>query len=192
MSEEYNEDVQPQETEQEETPDFQEEEGEDTPGEGEETTDYKALYEDLLPKYEQTKKDKNGLLNKVSKVTKKSQPTSGISDERLDKLELRQIDSNLTADQIQDILVIKKAKGLDDVTEAYQNPMVQSFLKDFRATQEKKDKVNKATPKAQGGSAVSSGGAKRLPSQNKDWLNKLPGKGDDAVVNELQERFFAN
>ena len=198
MSEYENEDAQTQEDEQDESQDSNDEGvGEDTQGDEGEDTNYQSLYEqtqaelkEVTDKYEQARNDKNGLLRKVNKVKdSKSQP-SNLSDERLDKLELRQLDPSLSTTLMQDVLLVKTAKGYSEITDAYNDPMIQSYINDVRESEGKKEKVNKAMPKAQGGSSVSPGGSKQLPSQSKDWLKKLPGKNDDQVANELQERFF--
>lgn len=167
----------------------EEDTGEEESGESSEP-DYKALYE-------KEKSMRQGLVKKlqVSKVKSQpretSQPVSALSEERLDKLELRQIDPDLTADQIQEILTIKKAKGLADVTKAYENPMVQSWLTSVRAESEHKDRVKKAIPKAQSKSAVSEPQRTTL-KHNSNWLKDIPKESTEDVAKIIEETFFGN
>jgi len=161
--------------------------GEEETGESSEP-DYKALYE-------KEKSMRQGLVKKlqVSKVKSQpkevSQPT--FSEERLDKLELRQIDPDLTAEQIQEIILIKKAKGLTDVTKAYDNPMVQSWLTSARSESEHKDRVKKAIPKAQGKSVISEPQRTSL-KHNNNWLKNMPKESTEDVAKIIEDTFFGN
>jgi len=165
----------------------EEDTGEEETGEASEP-DYKALYE-------KEKSMRQGLVKKlqVSKVKSQpkevSQPT--FSEERLDKLELRQIDPDLTAEQIQEIILIKKAKGLTDVTKAYENPMVQSWLTSARSESEHKDRVKKAIPKAQGKSVISEPQRTSL-KHNNNWLKNMPKESTEDVAKIIEETFFGN
>ena len=167
-------------------------------GSGEETTeggsepDYKTLYE-------KEREMRQGLVGKVKKLseTKGEEPksqtpsSSNYSEERLDKLELRQIDKDLTAEQTEEILTIKKAKGLSDVSDAYNHPMIQSYLKSVRETENKQQATEKAIPKTQGGSTVAESQPRRV-NQSRDWLKQLPGDATDEVAEALKDRFFPN
>ncbi len=161
--------------------------------EGGEETDYKALYE-------KEKEMRQGLVSKVKKLTEtrqeeessqkgKSSESSG-SEDRLDKIELRQLDPNLTSDQMEDVLTIKKAKGLSDVSEAYQHPMVKAYINEQRQQTDKQQKTEQATPKTQNQSNVPSNEPQRLSRQNKDWLSKSPGRDNtEEMAKHLKERF---
>lgn len=161
--------------------------GESDEGEADEP-DYKALYE-------KEKAMRQGLVKKLQVTKVKSQPKEAIqpaySEERLDKLELRQLDPDLTADQIQEILLIKKAKGLNDITKAYDNPMVQSWLATARADAELKGKVKKAIPKAQGKASVSEPSRTTL-KHNTNWLKDIPKESTEDVAKIIEETFFGN
>lgn len=191
MSNKHNEEAQPQENEQEQEAPSDEEQDTDEGG-GE--PDYKALYE-------KAKKDKNGLLQKVKKMeeavkgeSKEPAPqSSNISEDRLDKIELGQIDNTLNAEQKTNILTLKKAMGLSDVSEAYNHPMVQSYLKDAKAKTEKQAKTEKATPKTQTRSNVSGNEPRKMPTSQRDWLKQAPGRDNlNEMAQHLSERFFGN
>lgn len=178
---EDNTEVEPSDSNDEDT-------GNSDEGESEEP-DYKALYE-------KEKSMRQGLVKKlqVSKVVK-SQPKevsqSTYSEERLDKLELRQLDPDLTAEQIQEILLIKKAKGFNDVSQAYENPMVQSWLATSKAESEHKDKVKRAIPKAQSKTSVSAP-AKTTLNKSSNWLKNMPSESTEDVAKIIEETFFGN
>lgn len=166
----------------------EEDNGESTEGE-EDEPDYKALYE-------KEKSMRQGLVKKLQVKTKSqpkeaSQSASAYSEERLDRLELRQLDPDLTAEQIQEILLIKKAKGLSDVTKAYENPMVQSWLTNAKSESEQKAKVKKAIPKAQGKTSVSEP-QKTTLKKSDNWLKEIPRESTDDVAKILEEHFFGN
>jgi len=169
MTKEYNEDV-------------------DT---SEEPTTDEALskeVEELKKENEDLKEQRRGLSKKV-KAVKKAKPQSN-SDERLDRLELRQIDSDLSSEQISDILLIKNTKGLENVNDAYKEPMVQAFLDAERAKNDKKQKIDKAIPSSQNQNAGSVKSSRRVSNNNKDWVKKMPSDNTQDVADELTKRFF--
>jgi len=155
--------------------------------EGEGEPDYKALYE-------KEKEMRQGLVRKVEKLTKqgKSSISPTIDDTRLDKIELRQLQPDLTAEEIENILTIKKAKGYSDVGQTLEDPLIKAFLKESREQREKKEKVNKAIPKPSKGSSVSSPTSKSVPiNKSKNWAEQIPKGADTQQVAEfLEERFF--
>ena len=179
---EYNEDdAQVQENEQEqeapeETPQDNIVEGED------DEVDYRALYE-------KEKEQRQGLVKKVSVLKKKSQSSPQADNERLDKIELRQLNPNLTAEQANSILKLKKANG-GSVEEAYNDPMVQAFISAENAKKEKTEKVANATPKTQSGSSVDANAGKFNISHSKDWLKQLPGDNTMEVAKALEDAFL--
>lgn len=200
MSDEQNREAQPTNEQ-----DYQENTDSQAPeeGAGQSTTegggepDYKTLYQ-------KEKEMRQGLVNKVKKLTEnkgeegeeksQTQPESGgYSEDRLDKIELRQLDPDLTSEQADEILTIKKAKGLSDVSDAYNNPISQAFLKQVREQQGKKENVDNSVPKTQNQSNVSSDEPRRLPKQNKDWLEKKPPRDNtNEMAQYLKERFFGD
>jgi len=183
------EELDTQESQDEETQ-SDEDTGKSDEGESDEP-DYKALYEELKPKYEKAKHDKNGLLKKVSLKSQPKEVSSSISEERLDKLELRMLDPDLTNEQVQEILLIKKAKGLSDAKSAYENPLIQSWLTTAKSDSEKKAKINRAIPRAQGKTSVDNSTKKTL-QHNDNWLKSMPHESTDEVAKILEEHFFGN
>lgn len=180
MSEYNEEDVQPQEDEQ----------GEDHEGDGDEP-DYKALYEKAQEDLEKTRKDKNGLLAKLGRQ-KEAKPKSQ-DDSRLDRLELLQIDRDLTDDQINEALTIKRAKGYSTAREAYGDGMFSAFLNSQRAAMENDNKIANATPNPdkKGGSAPQ---AKASPTNSsRDWAKEIPKNADlNDVADALADRFLSD
>jgi len=134
------------------------------------------------------KDQRRGLSKKVKQG--KARPSTFQDSDRLDRLELRQLDSELSADQIVDILTIKKAKGIEDVNDAYNEPMVQALLDKTRSEQGKKDRIDKAVPSSQGRNAESTGGS-RTVSNSKNWVKEMPKESTEDVANALNERFFS-
>lgn len=191
MSDEYNEEQEPQETPEDESPDS--DNGDETTenGESEDSEDLATQVEALKGELETVRKDKNGLLRKLDKVSKSKPKTVATveSTERLDKLELRQLDNELTKDQIVDILTIKEAKGYADVSDAYEDPMVQAFLEKSRASSEKQEKINKAIPRTTGRSTGSVSKPARLGNQSKDWGKQIPTMTTQEAQELIADRF---
>jgi len=134
------------------------------------------------------KEQRRGLSKKV-KAVKKAKPQSN-SDERLDKLELRQIDGDLSSEQISDILLIKNTKGLDNVNDAYKEPMVQAFLNAERSKNDKRQKIDKAVPFSQNRNAGTVKTKKGVSNGGRDWIKKMPSENTQEVADVLTERFF--
>lgn len=189
----FNEELEPQETQDdyESNPSLEEDSTEaDDSGESEVAR--------LQRELEETRRDKNGLIKKVTALEKTSRPSptpqvSANEAERLDRLELRMLDSKLTSEQIQEILLIKKAKGLTDVSDAYSNPMIQTWLSQSRTEKETDDKVRKAIPKAQRN--MTSQPTDKKPSgikYNKDWVQEIPSDNTRVVAQMLEESILAD
>lgn len=189
---EFNEELEPQETqdEYESTPSQEEDsEGSDDSGESE--------VERLQRELEETRRDKNGLIKKVNALEKTSKPsptpTASNETERLDRMELRMLDSKLTSEQIQEILLIKKAKGLTDVSDAYSNPMIQTWLSQSRTDKDTDDKVRKAIPKAQRNMTSQPQEKKQNGIRyNKDWIQEIPSDNTRSVAQMLEESILAD
>lgn len=195
MSELYNEELEPQENLDEQLAPSEKEDDSTS----EDVADTRAEeVETLKAKLNEVTRDKNGLIKKVNALTRSSNPTSQApvapaESERLDKLELQMIDSKLTSEQKQEILLIKNAKGLADVSEAYNLPMVQSWLKESRTDRETDDKIRKATPKAQR-SMTSQPQDKKTSGikYNKDWVQEIPSDNTRAIAQMLEESILAD
>lgn len=159
-----------------------------------ETTEEETNSEELQAQIDKLTKENQGLKDQrrgLSKKVKENKKPSTVQDnDRLDRLELRQLDSELNAEQIVDILTIKKAKGIEDVNDAYNEPMVQAFLDKTRSEQGKKDRIDKAVPSSQGRNAESTGGSKTV-SNSSNWVKEMPKESTEDVANALNERFFA-
>ena len=114
-----------------------------------------------------------------------------IADERLDKIELRQLDPDLTPEQISEILTIKKAKGYGDATEALNDPMIKAYLSTLRAEQATEQKISGAIPRPSTKSASSVPPPKTtLNKAGSDWVNAVPkGSTDEELGSFLSERF---
>lgn len=189
---------------EEETYEETEETSEETSSEddkGETSEDYKALYEKEKQAHEKEKAMRQGMVSKLKALTTKKsepkvQPTVQPADtDRLDRLELRQIDPNLTAEQVKEILLTKKTRGLSDAIDAYNHPIIQSWLKDERAKAseekaktEQKEKIEKATPKTQGGGTSSSPARQTL---NKEW-SKGMGSNLQEVASILEKEILGS
>jgi hypothetical protein len=174
MTENNYEELEPQET-----PETESEEGEE--GEGEDLVEkLQKELEEVKAKYEKARADKNGLLKKV-----KTKPAQGDTD-RYDRLELRILDKDLTADQISEILTYSKAKGIT-ADEAYNSRIIQSFLKEAKEDAERERKLKEATPKAAKSGAFSKPQIRQFSTQNRT------GKGlsvEDAAA-EIERRMFS-
>jgi len=190
---EFNEELEPQETqdEYEDTPSNEDDsEGSDDSGESEVAR--------LQRELEETRRDKNGLIKKVNALEKTSKPSptptvSANEAERLDRLELRMLDSKLTSEQIQEILLIKKAKGLADVSDAYSSPMIQTWISQSRSDKETDDKVRKAIPKAQRNMTSQPQEKKQNGIKyNKDWIQEIPSDNTRSVAQMLEESILAD
>lgn len=189
---ELNEELEPQEDqdEYESTPSHEDDsEGTDDSGESEVAR--------LQRELEETRRDKNGLIKKVSALEKTSKPspkpTVSNESERLDRMELRMLDSKLTSEQIQEILLIKKAKGLADVSDAYSSPMIQTWLSQSRTEKETDDKVRKAIPKAQRNMTSQPQEKKQNGIRyNKDWIQEIPSDNTRSVAQMLEESILAD
>jgi hypothetical protein len=191
---EFNEELEPQETQDEQLAPSEEEEDSSGSDDTEEESEVTRLQREL----EETRRDKNGLIKKVTALEKTSRPSpkpqvSANENERLDRLELRMLDKDLTSEQIQDILLIKKAKGLTDVSEAYSHPMVSSWLTSSRSEKETDDKIRKATPKAQR-NMTSQPQEKKITGikYNKDWVQEIPSDNTRKVAQMLEESILAD
>lgn len=161
-------------------------------------------YESLKQKYEEEKKQRQGLVDKVKKMEQElkgnrgeeqgqAESSSNLSEERLDKIELKQLDPNLNQDEMKEILTIKKAKGLQDASDAYNDPVAQAFLKDVRAQEQKKSSTEQAAPNTQPNNASTSGDeSPRLKTQSKNWNESLPGDSTEEMAKVLEERYFGN
>lgn len=179
-----------------------------TQGTGEEQTTEgggELDYESLKQKYEEEKRQRQGLVDKVKKMEQEikgnqgeekqgqAESSSNLSEERLDKIELKQVDPNLNQDEMKEILTIKKAKGLQEATDAYNDPVAQAFLKDVRAQEEKKGKTEQAAPNTQPNNASASGdNSPKLKTQSKNWNESLPGDSTEEMAKVLKERYFGN
>lgn len=190
---EYNEELEPQENQDdyESNPSLEEDSTEaDDSGESEVAR--------LQRELEETRRDKNGLIKKVNALEKSSKPSptptvSANEAERLDRLELRMLDPKLTSEQIQEILLIKKAKGLADVSDAYSSPMIQTWLSQSRTEKETDDKVRKAIPKAQRN--MTSQPQEKKPSgvkYNNNWVQEIPSDNTRAIAKMLEESVLAD
>lgn len=152
----------------------------------------------LQRELEETRRDKNGLIKKVNALEKTSRPSptpqvSANEAERLDRLELRMLDSKLTSEQIQEILLIKKAKGLTDVSDAYSSPMIQTWLSQSRTEKETDDKVRKAIPKAQRNMTSQPQEKKQNGIRySKDWIQEIPSDNTRSVARMLEESILAD
>lgn len=190
QEEEFETDEVENQEEEEETSEETSEESE----EGESETDYKALYEKEKKAKEKEMTMRQGMVKKLQALTttKKSEPTiqkeSSSDTDRLDRLELRQIDDKLTAEEIKEILVTKKTRGLSDAVEAYNLPMVQAWLKETRASTEKKEKIEKAIPKTQGGGSNSQPARQNI---KKEW-SKGMGSNLQEVASILEKEILGN
>jgi hypothetical protein len=151
----YEEDSETLETPNE-SEDYSEDFGDDTNGEGEQP-DVEALRQELAEtkeKLEKATKDKNGILAKL-KTAKQDVKTPDYS-ERLDKMELRSLDKELTRENVAEVLTYAKAKGIT-IEQAYNSSLIQAYLKADKTEKEEEDKLKKATPKASNRGQVSSG-----------------------------------
>jgi len=180
-----------------ETPDVNDTETTDDTGEnGEVDVDTSAIQEANKKLFERAKKAEAKLENLQKSLKSQSTPkapTPSLDLERLDKLELRMLDKDLSAEQVTDILLLKNAKGLADVSEAYNHPMIQTWLQQTRSEKAKDDSIKKATPKAQRSVAPSGETKKGVElSKSKNWVEKLPSDNLDAVAQALTENFFAD
>lgn len=152
----------------------------------------------VIRERDEARRDKNGLITKVNALEKALKPSpkpqvSFSENERLDKLELRMLDKDLTSEQIQDILLIKKAKGLTDVSEAYSHPMVRSWLTSSRSEKETDDKVRKAIPKAQRNMTSQPQEKKQLGIKyNKNWVQEIPSDNTRLVAQMLEESLLSD
>lgn len=190
---EFNEELEPQETQDdyESNPSIEDDSTEaDDSGESEVAR--------LQRELEETRRDKNGLIKKVNALEKTSKPSptpqvSANEAERLDRLELRMLDSKLTSEQIQEILLIKKAKGLTDVSDAYSSPMIQTWLSQSRTDKETDDKVRKAIPKAQRNMTSQPQEKKQTGIKyNKDWIQEIPSDNTRLVAQMLEESMLVD
>lgn len=190
---EFNEELEPQENlddHESDTSNEDDSEGSDDSGESEVAR--------LQRELEETRRDKNGLIKKVNALEKTSRPSpkpqaSSNESERLDRMELRMLDSKLTSEQIQEILLIKKAKGLTDVSDAYSSPMIQTWLSQSRTDKETDDKVRKAIPKAQRN--MTSQPTDKKPSgikYNKDWVQEIPSDNTRVVAQMLEDSILSD
>jgi hypothetical protein len=153
--------------------------------------DYKSLYEQEKARADKEAEMRRGLVSKV-KQTKTQTNTPAYDDARLDKIELRQLDKDLTSEQVDEILTYKKAKGVD-VYQAYSSSLIQAFLKDQRANKEQEEKINKATPRASNRSAVTNNNEPQRLKTDNNWVKNPPPNPDrsvDKVAEEIQKRFF--
>ncbi len=193
MNDANQEELDPQNPE-DESPDSENGDESAENGESEDSEDLNAAIEALKEENASLKKDNHGLSRKLKKVSKsKPKVVEAVdSTERLDKLELRQLDSELDKDQMLSILQIKEAKGYEDVSDAYNDPMVQAFLEKVRTDDGKQEKIQKAIPKATGRNANSAKTSKRLGNQTKNWGKQIPSMTTQEAQDLLAERFNLN
>jgi hypothetical protein len=126
----------------------------------------KAELEETRQKLERATADKNGLLKKLDR---QKPQTQSADNDRLDSLELRILDKDLTSDQAREVLNYKKATG-KSLEEAYKSPVMQAFLKAEREVAEQERKIKESTPKANNKGTISSKNTMhQKPDSLEDW-----------------------
>lgn len=151
--------------------------------------------QDSQTDWEAKARELEGKLKRVTTKLQKQKETPvkepAIADERLDKIELRQLDPSLTPEQISEVLTIKKAKGYGDASEALNDPMVKAYLSTLRAEQATEQKINSAIPRPSTKSASSVPPPKTTINKvGSDWVNTVPkGSTNEELGSYLSERF---
>lgn len=144
-----------------------EQEGQDT-GDTGEAVDWEARAKELEGRLKRAE-------TKIEKV-KATRPTTpqALPDDRLDKIELRQLDPSLTPEQITEVLLIKQAKGYSDASQALGDPLVKAFLSSVRSETQKEEAINRAMPKPSTKVASVPPSKPGFQKTGADWVNNAP------------------